>query len=79
MPNYFTCVVKQNRRQVRAVSAVWDVTQSLSDNLTQTQGLWESLTAKIINNVQVTVKNIHIRYEDNLSVPGVRSAQRSLL
>lgn len=36
----------------------------------QSQGLWASLTAKIINNLQVTVKNIHIRYEDNLSVPG---------
>lgn len=31
----------------------------------------QSIIAKIINNVQVTVKNIHIRYEDNLSVPGV--------
>jgi vacuolar protein sorting-associated protein 13A/C len=37
----------------------------------QNQGLLDSLTAKIINNVQVTVKNIHIRYEDNISVPGV--------
>jgi vacuolar protein sorting-associated protein 13A/C len=27
--------------------------------------------AKVINNLQVTVKNIHIRYEDKLSVPGV--------
>lgn len=36
----------------------------------QQQGLVQSLIAKIINNVQVTVKNIHIRYEDNLSVPG---------
>lgn len=32
------------------------------------------MTAKIINNLQVTVKNIHVRYEDNLSVPGVRFA-----
>ncbi|KAF9453814.1 vacuolar protein sorting-associated protein 13 [Macrolepiota fuliginosa MF-IS2] len=36
----------------------------------QTQGLWQSLLNKIINNVQVTVKNIHIRYEDKYSVPG---------
>ncbi|KAG6813789.1 hypothetical protein H0H92_007201 [Tricholoma furcatifolium] len=36
----------------------------------QSQGLWESLTAKVLNNLQITVKNIHIRYEDNLSVPG---------
>jgi vacuolar protein sorting-associated protein 13A/C len=34
--------------------------------------MWASLTAKIINNIQVTVKNIHIRYEDKMSVPGVR-------
>jgi len=40
----------------------------------QSQGLWESLTAKIINNLQVTVKNIHVRYEDKLSVPGVCGA-----
>ena len=35
------------------------------------QGLIQAMMAKIINNVQVTVKNIHIRYEDQLSVPGV--------
>src|SRR5258705_496938 len=35
------------------------------------QGLLASLTAKIINNLQITVKNIHVRYEDQLSVPGV--------
>ncbi|KAG9314366.1 N-terminal region of Chorein, a TM vesicle-mediated sorter-domain-containing protein [Chiua virens] len=43
---------------------------SSADTSPQSQGLWASLTAKIINNVQVTVKNIHIRYEDKLSVPG---------
>ncbi|KAG5647989.1 hypothetical protein DXG03_007023 [Asterophora parasitica] len=41
-----------------------------SGDTVQTQGLWESLIAKVINNLQITVKNIHIRYEDNLSVPG---------
>jgi hypothetical protein len=38
----------------------------------QQQGLISSLITKVINNLQVTVKNIHIRYEDKLSVPGVR-------
>lgn len=38
----------------------------------QSQGLVSSLITKIINNLQVTVKNIHVRYEDKLSVPGVR-------
>ncbi|KAF9241379.1 vacuolar protein sorting-associated protein 13 [Melanogaster broomeanus] len=41
-----------------------------SDTSPESQGLWASLTAKIINNLQVTVKNIHVRYEDKLSVPG---------
>jgi vacuolar protein sorting-associated protein 13A/C len=36
----------------------------------QSQGVWASLIAKVINNLQVTVKNIHIRYEDKMSVPG---------
>ncbi|KAJ2927125.1 hypothetical protein H1R20_g9964, partial [Candolleomyces eurysporus] len=36
----------------------------------QTQGLIQSLITKIINNVQVTIKNIHVRYEDKISVPG---------
>lgn len=35
------------------------------------QGVFESLIGKIVNNVQITVRNIHIRYEDSLSVPGV--------
>lgn len=39
----------------------------------QQQGLLSSLIAKVINNLQVTVKNIHVRYEDKLSVPGVRT------
>ncbi|THH01814.1 hypothetical protein EW026_g979 [Hermanssonia centrifuga] len=36
----------------------------------QQQGLISSLIAKVINNLQVTVKNVHIRYEDKFSVPG---------
>lgn len=41
------------------------------DDAQQPQGLLSSLITKIVNNLQVTVKNIHIRYEDRLSVPGV--------
>lgn len=40
----------------------------------QQQGLLSSLIAKVVNNLQVTVKNIHIRYEDKLSVPGVSNS-----
>ena len=46
-------------------------TDTATANLEQSQGLWSSLITKVINNLQVTVKNIHIRYEDELSVPGV--------
>lgn len=42
-----------------------------TDNNAQSQGLVASFLAKLLNNVQVTVKNVHIRYEDNISVPGV--------
>ncbi|KZT30580.1 vacuolar protein sorting-associated protein 13 [Neolentinus lepideus HHB14362 ss-1] len=36
----------------------------------QSQGLIASLIAKVVNNLQVTVKNIHVRYEDKMSVEG---------
>ncbi|KAI8995643.1 vacuolar protein sorting-associated protein 13 [Trametes punicea] len=42
----------------------------VSQDTAQSQGLIASLVTKIINNLQVTVRNIHIRYEDKLSVPG---------
>ncbi|KDR84988.1 hypothetical protein GALMADRAFT_233521 [Galerina marginata CBS 339.88] len=45
-------------------------TEASTEDSTQSQGLLQSLIAKVINNVQVTVKNIHVRYEDNMSVPG---------
>lgn len=51
-----------------------NIDNSFSDDAAQSQGLVQSLIAKVINNVQVTVKNIHIRYEDSISVPGVRSS-----
>jgi len=36
----------------------------------KSQGLIASLITKIVNNLQVTIKNVHIRYEDKISVPG---------
>ncbi|CAE6413624.1 unnamed protein product [Rhizoctonia solani] len=41
-----------------------------TDSSQQHQGLIESITGRIVNNVQITVKNIHIRYEDSISAPG---------
>jgi vacuolar protein sorting-associated protein 13A/C len=39
----------------------------------ETQSTWtQRLTNTVINNLQLTVRRIHIRYEDGLSNPGVR-------
>lgn len=34
------------------------------------QSFTENLVTKIVDNLQVTVKNIHVRYEDSISAPG---------
>jgi len=34
------------------------------------QSFTQSLVTKIVDNVQVTIKNIHVRYEDSISAPG---------
>lgn len=44
--------------------------ESQTDESSQNQGLVQSLINKVINNIQITVKNIHVRYEDKMSVPG---------
>ncbi|KAI1823936.1 vacuolar protein sorting-associated protein 13 [Xylaria intraflava] len=36
----------------------------------KSQSFTESLVTKIVDNLQVTVRNIHIRYEDSISAPG---------
>ncbi|KXH52336.1 hypothetical protein CNYM01_02152 [Colletotrichum nymphaeae SA-01] len=36
----------------------------------KSQTFTQSLVTKIVDNLQVTVKNIHIRYEDSISAPG---------
>lgn len=41
-----------------------------TDNSSESQGFVASLLGKLLNNIQVTIKNVHIRYEDNISVPG---------
>ncbi|PHH61768.1 hypothetical protein CDD81_7979 [Ophiocordyceps australis] len=34
------------------------------------QSFTQSLVTKVVDNLQVTVKNIHVRYEDSISAPG---------
>ncbi|ORY77300.1 vacuolar protein sorting-associated protein vps13 [Protomyces lactucae-debilis] len=49
-----------NRRQLELTS----------EDSKKNQSFAESLTTKIIDNLQITIRNIHIRYEDSLSSPG---------
>ena len=60
-------------RKVRVLLAERNRRQCLGapSDASQSQGLIASLVTKIVNNLQVTVRNIHVRYEDKLSVPGV--------
>lgn len=39
--------------------------QELSSNISSNESFTESLVTKIVDNLQVTIKNIHIRYEDD--------------
>ncbi|KAG0637605.1 hypothetical protein HOY80DRAFT_1138202 [Tuber brumale] len=41
-----------------------------AEELQKNQSFTNSLVTKILDNLQITVKNIHIRYEDSLSTPG---------
>ena len=40
------------------------------EEVKKNQSFTQSLVTKIVDNLQVTVKNIHIRYEDSISAPG---------
>ena len=75
--SFFTCKVRLSR--VCHVPAVKERRSECFSDSPQQQGLLSSLIAKVINNLQVTVKNIHIRYEDKLSVPGVRVSLFALI
>ncbi|CZR58169.1 related to vacuolar protein sorting-associated protein VPS13 [Phialocephala subalpina] len=46
-------------------------TEGLSPEEQQkSQSFTDSLVTKIVDNLQITVKNIHVRYEDSISAPG---------
>lgn len=52
---------------------------NLQDDSAQSQGYVQALVARIINNLQVNVRNVHVRYEDKQSVPGVKSLLKEFL
>ncbi|PNH66081.1 hypothetical protein VD0001_g8276 [Verticillium dahliae] len=41
-----------------------------SEEQKKNQSFTQSLVTKIVDNLQVTIKNIHVRYEDSISTPG---------
>lgn len=44
---------------------------SLDGDDDKNQSFVNSLVTKVVDNLQISIKNIHIRYEDRLSDPGV--------
>lgn len=69
---------EERRRQAVKIEKL-DSAEMLKDRNTEgmsqeeqqkTQSFTESLVTKIIDNLQITVKNIHVRYEDSISAPG---------
>ena len=71
--------VEDERRQHAVKMEKLDSAEMLKERSTEGQSLEEqkknqsftqSLVTAIVDNVQVTVKNIHIRYEDSISDPG---------
>ena len=70
---------EENRRKQRIKMEKLDSAELLKERnqegLSQeeekrTQSFTQSLVTKIVDNLQVTVKNIHVRYEDSISAPG---------
>ncbi|EJD47755.1 vacuolar protein sorting-associated protein vps13 [Auricularia subglabra TFB-10046 SS5] len=60
---------KQER--LRSAEAIQQATKAPAEQEdAQSQGFLSSLITKLLNNIQITVKNIHVRYEDKLSCPG---------
>ena len=62
---------KQTSLRVSSLCNCSSILNLKSSDSEKNQGFIDSIIAKIINNFQVTVKNVHIRYEDNVSVAGV--------
>lgn len=60
--------LKQDRlRDLEAVQSTLNSNPGLALDLSGNESFTESLITKIVDNVQVTIKNIHIRYEDEAS------------
>lgn len=64
-------LLKLNKLEDLEVADRIHETENLSpEEIRKNQSFTDSLVTKIIDNLQITINNIHIRYEDNYSVPG---------
>ena len=80
MLNFFICKISLLQHKVcERLGNYLGIYNHFKGDQQQSQGLISSLITKIVNNLQVTVKNIHIRYEDRLSVPGVGQSASSVV
>ena len=39
-------------------------------NVEETLSYWQRLTATIVDNIEISLRNVHIRYEDSMTIPG---------
>jgi hypothetical protein len=52
-----------------AVMAAGQTLEGIQEK-TQKASYIQQLTAKIIDNIEITLTNVHIRYEDSMTIPG---------
>ncbi|KAI9821462.1 MAG: hypothetical protein M1832_003308 [Thelocarpon impressellum] len=66
---------RQQAVKIEKLDSAEMLRERTSDGQTQeeqqkNQNFTDTLVSKIVDNLQVTVKNIHVRYEDSISTPG---------
>lgn len=66
--------LQRSRRRTKVSQTVWSRKYAHTYQVLQHHSL--TSLSKILDNLQITVKNIHIRYEDSLSTPGVGPKRR---
>ena len=77
-----TIIIRTKRRQLRLYELLNSNSddkdnaqpepESITEEKEESVGYLSSYTALIVNNLQIYIDKVHIRYEDNLSNPKVR-------
>ncbi|CAH2355297.1 vacuolar protein sorting-associated protein 13 [[Candida] railenensis] len=58
-------VKKEKLKQLEAIEKAQNQNESLTSDLKNNETFTENLITKIVDNLQVTIRNIHVRYEDD--------------